>query len=112
MAFSFRAIAWTSFEPEEFGAVSVGGGGDESSCFDTAFSFDRVESNQIERDVSEDGEVGRGGLGAGTHLIVIERDIHHPMRAVLHRPMSADGVKNTLRVWCQAADIHALFQGG
>jgi len=41
--------------------------------------------------VFKDGEVVGGMTGTGAHLIVGEDDIHAPMQAVLHGPMSAYG---------------------
>lgn len=38
----------------------------------------------------EYGEVVRGGLGAGAHLVVVERDIHDPVQSVLNGPVRAD----------------------
>ena len=43
----------------------IGGGGDDSSCLDTSFSFDRIEPDQVEGDVFEHGEIMRGCFGAG-----------------------------------------------
>ena len=43
-------------------AIGFGSSGDEALCLNVAFRFDRVEANEIKRDVSQDGEVVRGML--------------------------------------------------
>jgi hypothetical protein len=49
--------------------------------------------------------------GTGAHLIVDEDDIHAPIQAVLHGPMSAYGAGDALGIRRQAADIEAPLKG-
>jgi hypothetical protein len=47
-------------------------------------------ADQIVGHVFEGGEVGGGVLGADAAFVVAEDHVHHPMEAVLDRPMAAD----------------------
>jgi hypothetical protein len=69
---------------EHLSTVEIGGSCDEASCLDAALSFDRINADEVEGDVFEDGKVVGGMTGTGAHLIVGEDDIHAPMQAVLH----------------------------
>jgi hypothetical protein len=57
------------------GAVVVGGGGDESSGFDAAFAFERIEADKVEGDVLEEGQVVGSVMGTGAHLVIVEDHI-------------------------------------
>ena len=65
--------------------IGVGSCGDEASGFDTAFALDGVETDEVEGEVLEDGEVMCGMLGTGPHLIIGEGDVHAPTQAILDR---------------------------
>jgi hypothetical protein len=62
--------------------------------------------------VLKHGEVVGGGLGSGSHLVVVERDIHSPVEAVFDRPVGAHGVGDSPSVRRQAADIETPLVGG
>ena len=47
-------------------------------------------SDQVEGDVLDGGEIGRGVLGADRAFVIAEDHVHDPMQAVLNRPMSTD----------------------
>jgi hypothetical protein len=97
--------------PSSSARIGIGGGGDESPGFDAAFAFDRVQSDEIEGDVSEHGQVVSRCLGTSTHLVVVEGHIHAPVQAVLDGPVRTDGVGNAMGVGSQTADVEALFTG-
>jgi hypothetical protein len=82
-------------------AVGVGGGGDESSGFHAAFSFDRIEPDEIEGDVFEHGQVVSCGPGAGAHLVVVEGYIHGPVQAVLDGPVGTDSLGDARGIWAR-----------
>ena len=60
-------------------AIGVGSCGDEASGFDTAFALDGIETDEVEGEALEDGEVMCGMLGTGPHLTIGEGDVHAPM---------------------------------
>ena len=66
------------------GAVVVACGGDDTSGFDSAFSFHRIHADQIQGELFQRGQIMRGVACAGAHLVVVEGNIHAPMQAILH----------------------------
>ena len=64
------------------GAVVVVYGGDDSSGFDSAFSFHWIHADQIQGELFQRGQIVRGVACAGAHLIVVEGKIsmHHCKR--------------------------------
>lgn len=87
-----------SNEFEELSAVEIRGGGDESPGFDAAFSFDRIESDEVEGNVLEYGQIMSRGFGPGTHLIVIEGHVHGPVQTVLEG----------CRIYVATIHVHAI----
>lgn len=90
-------------------AIGVGSCGDEASGCDTAFALDGIEADEVEREVLEDGEVMRGMLSPGAHLIIGKSDVHAPMQAILHRPVRANGGEQAGSVCRQTAEVEAAF---
>lgn len=93
-------------------AIAIGSCGDESSCSDTALSFDGVKADEIQGDVLENGEVMGCVAGTGTHLVVGESDIHAPVQAVFHRPMRPNRLAQAPGGGRQTADVEAVLDGG
>ncbi len=85
---------------------------DDCSRFDASFWFDRMEPDEIEGDVLEDGEMARSCFGAGAPRVVVERHIHDPVQSVLDRPVRADGLTDAFGAGGQSADIQAPFPDG
>jgi hypothetical protein len=52
--------------------------------------FTGGSSDQVEGDVLDGGEVGRGVIGANAAFIVTEHHVHDPMKAVLNHPVGAN----------------------
>ena len=71
-------------------AVVIGGGGDEAAHLESALTLDWGKADEIQGDMTEDGEVVGGVTGAGAHLVIAKDDIHAPVEAVLHPPVLAD----------------------
>ena len=69
----------------------VGGGGDEAACFDASLALDGVEADEIEGDVSEDGEVVSGMARAGAYRILPGANASPPL-TYRQRP--------TFPLWC------------
>jgi hypothetical protein len=47
-------------------------------------------ADQVESDVFDGGEVGRGVFGSEPAFVIFEDHVHDPMETVLDRPMVAD----------------------
>ena len=76
----------------------VGSGGDEPSGFDSAFALDGIETDEVEGDVFEQGQVMSGVFAAGAHLVVVEDHVHDPVQAVLHRPVGDRRARQSFRI--------------
>ncbi len=59
---------------------------------ESALALDWSNADEIQDDMTEDGEVMRGVTDAGAHLVIAKDDIHAPVQAVLHPPVLADGM--------------------
>ena len=90
-------------------AIGIGSCGDEASGFDTAFALDGIETDEVEGEVLEDGEVMCGMLGTGPHLIIGEGDVHAPMQAILDRPVCTNGGEQSGSVCWQTTEVRAAF---
>ena len=53
----------------------------------STLAFHRRVANEIEREVTHDGEVVRVMLGSRTHLIIGKNDIPAPVKTGLNRPV-------------------------
>ena len=62
--------------------------------------------------MAHQGEVVRDVSGAGAGVVVAELDIEAPVLPVLYLPVTAYGMGDLVRVWGQAADVVAPFDGG
>ena len=70
--------------------------------------FNRVKTDEIERDVFKRSQVVGGTTGAGgAHLVVGESNVHAPEQAVLDGPMGANRREQSLSVSRQATDVKA-----
>lgn len=56
-----------SYQAEELSPIGVRVGGDESASFDAALTRGGIETDQVQGEVFEDGQVVGGMAGAGTH---------------------------------------------
>ena len=106
-----RAIARISSEAEKLSAIEIGSSGDKTPCLDAALAFDRVESDQVEGDVFEDGEVMGGMAGTGPHLVIGKGDVHAPVQLILHGPMASHGLCQAFCIGRQATDVETLLKG-
>lgn len=50
-----------------------------------------IEAKQVEDETTDDGEIGAGIFLAGAHLIVVERDIEAPVKAIFDAPVRTHG---------------------
>lgn len=73
--------------------------------------LDRVESDQVEGDVFEDGEVMGGMAGTGPHLVIGKGDVHAPVQLILHGPMALHGLCQAFCIGRQATDVETLLKG-
>ena len=60
----------------------VGDCGDEAASFDAALALDGIETNEVEGNVFQDGQVVSGVAGTGAHLIIGESHVHPPVQTV------------------------------
>jgi hypothetical protein len=79
---------------------------------DTAFTWSGVETDEVEGELFEDGEIMGGIVGAGAHLVVSEDDVHAPVEAILDVPVLSDGGGKTGRIRGKAGDVKAPFGSG
>jgi hypothetical protein len=47
--------------------------------------------------VFDGGEISRRVIGSDAALVIAEQHVHHPMQAVLNRPVAAYGRSNEMR---------------
>lgn len=62
--------------------------------------------------MAHDGEVVRGMVGAGTHTVIAEDDIHAPVKAVLNAQVLANRAVQACCIRGQAADVETKFKRG
>ena len=62
-------------------------------------------SEQVEGDVTEDGEALGAVADSDAAVILVEGDIEHPVEAILHPPMAADRACQQQRVGRQAGAV-------
>jgi len=93
-------------------AVFIRSCGDESADRDAARARDGIKTNEVQRDVLEDGQVVGGVAGAGTHLVIGEDDIHAQCRQFSTASVSGwpgQGVEHRAAGW---SDVVALLARG
>ena len=66
---------------------------------------------QINRQVAQDGQVGRRMIFADAATVFVEGDIQDPMQAIFDAPMLAGGLENALGIRFQTGDEITGFDG-
>ena len=79
---------------------------------EATFPPDGGETQEVQDEVTQDGEVLSGVIGTSAHLVIAKDHVHAPVQTVFDAPVLADGVIHSLCVGSQAAEIEAVLNGG
>jgi hypothetical protein len=90
----------------------VGSGGDQTLDLEAPFPLGWGEAQEVQDELTQDGEVLSGVIGTGAHLVIAKDHVHAPVQTVFDAPVLADGLIHSLRVGRQAADVETVLNGG